>query len=81
MEYLGFIAGFLTTAGFVPQVIKSWRTKSVRDVSFFQPVVLMTGMALWLAYGVYLNDWSIILANAFSISFNLLLLGITLYYR
>jgi len=81
MEYLGFIGGFLTTAGFIPQVIKCYRTKSVDDVSLVQPAVLLCGMILWLFYGFYRQDYSIILANFFSMSFNLALIALKLRYR
>jgi len=81
MEYLGFIGGILTTAGFIPQVIKSYRTKSVDDVSLVQPTVLLCGMTFWLAYGIYRNDYAIILANFFSIVFNWALVGLKIKYR
>lgn len=67
---VGFIAGFLTTIGFLPQAIKSYRTKRLDDVSLRQPVVLLFGMLLWLAYGIHLHNWAIILANVFSILLN-----------
>lgn len=78
--YFGLAGGFLTTIGFIPQVIRSYRTKSVDDVSLIQPIVLLCGMSLWLMYGIFLGDVAIILANLFSIFFNLALVLIKINY-
>jgi len=68
---LGLIAGTLTTTGFLPQVIKSWRTKRTADVSLLMPTLLAIGISLWLIYGILLNDFPIIIANAVSLVFNM----------
>lgn len=78
--YLGLAGGFLTTVGFVPQVVRSYRTKSVDDVSLVQPIVLLCGMSLWFLYGIFLRDVAIILANLFSILFNLALVILKINY-
>ena len=60
---VGSLAAVLTTLGFVPQVVRMWRTRSVGDVSpltFFQ---FTTGSSLWLAYGFYRQDPVILAAN------------------
>ena len=69
--YLGLIAGFLTTVGFVPQLIKGIRTRKMEDVSLTMPVLLSMGMALWLAYGIGIESWPIIIWNAIAIALNL----------
>jgi MtN3 and saliva related transmembrane protein len=76
MEFLtliGLMAGFITTMGFVPQIYKSYRTGSMKDVSLIMPLVLMAGMTLWLIYGIYLQDLPIIFWNAVAIGFNVVL--------
>ena len=60
---LGFIAAFLTTIAFLPQVIKIWKTQRTRDISFIMYVVLVTGVSLWLVYGFLIKDLPLILAN------------------
>lgn len=80
ITYLGLAGGFLTTIGFVPQVVRSYRTKSVDDVSLTQPIVLLCGMSLWFLYGILLGDIAIILANLFSIFLNLALIVIKINY-
>ena len=71
---VGFAAGAITSIGFIPQLIRGYRTKKLDDVSYFMPVVLAVGMTLWLIYGLLRQDLAIIIANGFGISCNLLLL-------
>lgn len=81
VTWLGFLAGLLTTAGFVPQLWKSYRTKKVEDVSLVQPLILLTGMSLWLTYGILLGDPAIIAANAVSMTLNLALIVIKIKHH
>lgn len=74
------IAGMLTTVGFLPQIIKGYRTKRMDDVALFMPVLLSVGMGLWLAYGVVLNDLPIVFWNAIALTFNLIIIGIKIRY-
>ena len=60
---VGFIAATFTTFAFVPQVIKVWRTRSTVDISLSMYSLFTLGVALWLAYGILLDAWPIILAN------------------
>lgn len=69
-EILGFFAGCLTSASTVPQLIKAWKTKDVKDVSVLMFVVLLSGVSLWTIYGVIREDWPIIVTNSFSVLFN-----------
>lgn len=78
MTIVGLLAGLVTTSGFVPQVIKGYRSGSMEDVSLFMPVVLMVGMALWLIYGVFLSDLPIILWNGVAIGLNAVIIVLKL---
>ncbi|MDP6430221.1 MAG: SemiSWEET transporter [Rhodospirillales bacterium] len=60
---LGFAAALLTTIAFLPQAVKSWRSRSTRDVSLGMLLILVTGIILWLAYGILRVDPPIIAAN------------------
>jgi len=62
-DLLGTIAGILTTVAFIPQVWGVWKTRSTRDISLGMYLVFTTGVAFWLAYGVALGAWPIIVAN------------------
>ncbi|NLX47560.1 MAG: SemiSWEET transporter [Euryarchaeota archaeon] len=70
LTVIGLMAGLITTSGFVPQVIKGYRSGSMEDVSLWMPLVLMAGMALWLMYGVFLGDIPIMLWNGVAIGLN-----------
>ncbi len=74
---LGILAGLLTTIAFLPQVIKTWKSKSARDISLGMFLIFCTGVLLWLAYGILIDDLAIILANAFT----LVLAGSILYFK
>ena len=63
-EALGIIAGLLTTAAFVPQAAKTWRTGRADDFSLPMLLMFVAGVALWLGYGLSLGAPSIIVANA-----------------
>jgi|TARA_B110000908_G_C10221721_1_gene435722 MtN3 and saliva related transmembrane protein len=63
IEIIGLIAGAFTTASFVPQVIKTWKAKSADNLSLSMYLVMLTGVILWLIYGIYLESISMILAN------------------
>jgi len=63
IEILGAVAGFCTTFAFVPQLIKIQK-QGGRDLSYGMLVFYLTGVLLWLAYGVFLHAPSVILANS-----------------
>jgi MtN3 and saliva related transmembrane protein len=63
ISVLGLVAGFCTTAAFIPQVAKTWRTRHTRDLSLGMFSIYVTGVALWLLYGIVLQDIPIIAAN------------------
>ncbi|HOB18837.1 MAG TPA: SemiSWEET transporter [Candidatus Methanoculleus thermohydrogenotrophicum] len=60
---LGLAAGTLTTLSFAPQVFRAWRTRSTADLSLAMLILLLTGILLWLAYGLVKGDLAIIVAN------------------
>ncbi|WP_424961135.1 SemiSWEET transporter [Ekhidna sp.] len=77
MNYIGFIAAFLTTISFAPQAIKTIRTKSTESLSLGMYLTFNTGVGCWLAYGIHLGDLPIIIAN----SITLLLTGTILILK
>lgn len=60
---IGFVAATLTTISFVPQVIMIWRSRSTHDVSLGMYALFTLGIAMWLAYGLLIHSWPVILAN------------------
>jgi MtN3 and saliva related transmembrane protein len=81
LNVLGFVAGVLTTAAFIPQVLKIWRTRSARDISLGMYVVFTSGVALWLVYGLALGSLPIIVANVCTLVLALAVLLMKLRYR
>ena len=63
IHYLGYFAGLLTVASFVPQVIRTWKTRNTRDLSFGMFALLVTASSLWIIYGIIIKDWPVILTN------------------
>ncbi|MFB2772194.1 SemiSWEET transporter [Pelatocladus sp. BLCC-F211] len=78
---LGLVAATLTTFSFVPQLLKTWRTKSAKDVSYIMLISFNIGIFLWLIYGLYLSALPIILANLITLIFNLIILWLKIRYR
>lgn len=79
-NWIGLSAGFLTSIAVIPQVVRTWRIKHARDISIWQPLILIAGMLLWLIYGLGLDDMPLIAANSFSISCYLILLAMKIIY-
>jgi MtN3 and saliva related transmembrane protein len=62
-EWIGGIAATLTTCSFIPQVWRVWQTRHTKDISLLMYTLFTLGVALWLAYGILLGSWPIIVAN------------------
>jgi len=67
VEYIGLAAGSLTTAAYLPQVYKTWRTKAVGDLSLVMYWALTIGIGLWTIYGILIHAWAVIIANGASL--------------
>ena len=68
IDWIGTLAGILTTIAFIPQVAKTWRTGSAGDISLMMFLLFSSGVLLWLIYGVLLHAMPIIVANAVTLS-------------
>ncbi len=77
---LGLAAGTLTTAAFLPQMFKTWQSKSAKDVSFSMLITFNIGIFLWLLYGIFLQALPIILTNALTLLFNMIILYLKVKY-
>lgn len=67
MEWLGIAAGILTTGSFAPQAFKILRTRRVEDISLFMYIAFVSGVALWIAYGIAIGSASLVLANVITL--------------
>ncbi len=64
VKMLGFAAATCTTLAYAPQFIKVWKTRSTEDISLGMFLVMVLGLALWLAYGLLSGDAPLVAANA-----------------
>lgn len=77
---IGLVAGAITSVAAIPQVVKSLRTRHTRDISIWQPLLLAIGVALWMIYGILINDLPLILANIIPLACNSALCAMKLHY-
>lgn len=77
---IGLVAAACTTISFLPQMIKSWKTKSTKDVSLPMYILQITGAVLWLTYGIMLNSLPMILANSVALVFVLSIVYLKVRY-
>lgn len=63
MEWAGYVAAAMTTLAFVPQAVKTIRTRDTRSISLGMYVVFTVGIGFWLVYGIALNSMPMILSN------------------
>jgi MtN3 and saliva related transmembrane protein len=75
---IGLLAAALTTSALIPQALRAWRTRSTGDLSMPAYMAYVTGVALWLVYGLILRDPPLIAANAISLMLGLAILGLKL---
>ena len=80
-EIIGAVAATLTMFGFVPQIAKIHKTRSVEDVSLTMLIQYSIGIFLWMVYGIYLQNNILIISNLVSFSTLVLAVGLYLKYR
>jgi len=78
---LGLIAGTLTTAGFLPQLIKAWKSHSTKDISLLMYVIICTGILLWLIFGLCIGSLPVIVANAATLLIAIAILILKIKFR
>lgn len=74
VEYIGYFGSFLTSITFIPQVYKSWQSKSVGDLSIWMILIVITSTTVWLIYGFAINSGPVISANTVVLTLTLVLL-------
>ena len=80
IDLFGFLAALLTTIAFLPQLYKTWKTKSADDVSLIMLIVFLTGLIFWIIYGFQINSVPILIANIITFIFNLSILILKITY-
>ena len=80
-DMIGYIAACMTTSAFIPQAWMTWKRKHAEGVSLGMYVILVSGIILWLAYGVLLHAWPIIIANAVTLMLALFILTMKIIFK
>jgi MtN3 and saliva related transmembrane protein len=78
---LGLLAGTLTTAAFLPQVIKTWRSRSAGDISLVMFALFSLGVLLWIVYGFTVGAVPVIVANVITLLLSLTILLFKIRYK
>ena len=80
LEWVGYAAAALTTASFIPQAIQTIRSRDTRGISRGMYVIFTLGVAMWLAYGIAIDSWPMILANIVTLGLATTILVLKLRY-
>lgn len=81
VEALGMTAGVISSITFLPQVIKTWKTKSAADVSLLMFTFATISVIMWLVYGIILKNTPIIFTNSMVLLFSLIMLYFKFRFR
>ena len=80
-QLIGLAAGICTATSLLPQVIKTIQEKKVENISLLMLIVLMTGLILWIIYGIKRNDIPIMVTNSFSLLVNITMIILRIRYK
>ena len=80
IEFFGYFAAILTTAAFLPQLVKTLKTKKADDVSSLTLIMFICGVGSWIIYGYKISSLPILVANIITLILNLFILISKTYY-
>ena len=81
MGVIGIVAGILILSGWVPQIVSGYKTKRLNDVSAYLMILIFAGAALWLVYGIALDDVYIMGVNLAAMVLTMIVLSMKLKYE
>jgi len=81
MGIIGIVAGILILSGWVPQIVSGYKTKRLNDVSAYLMILIFAGAALWLVYGIALDDVYIMGVNIAAMILTMIVLSMKLKYE
>ena len=80
IELIGFVAGILVAISLLPQVIKSWKTRSTKDVALSWSIINLSGQILWIVYGVYISSTSLVVMSSIALVMNIFMITLKLRF-
>jgi len=78
LNILGYIAGILVVISMLPQVIKSFRTRSTKDISLSRSIIYAIGVALWTLYGILIHNGPLTAMNSIGATLGIIMLVLKL---
>ena len=81
MEWTGYVAATLTTVAFIPQALKTLKTRDTRSISLGMYIVFTVGVGFWLMYGIYLHSLPMIVSNVITFGLAAAILAMKLRWR
>jgi MtN3 and saliva related transmembrane protein len=67
-EAVGYLAGMLATIAFLPQLLKTLRDRSAKDISLGMYALFCSGVTLWLIYGLLISSWPVVISNVITLA-------------
>ncbi len=80
IDILGYSAGILVVISLLPQVIKSWKTKSTKDISLWRYIIYIIGLVLWIAYALIINNGPVAVMNSAGLALAISILVLKIKY-
>lgn len=80
-QWFGTAAAVLSTAAFIPQVWKTWKTRRAEDVSYALLIAFCSGCFCWVVYGYMIQAYAVFVANLITLTLNLLILGLKISFE
>lgn len=81
VDILGYSAGAITSLTFLPQVIKTWKLRSAKEISLLMFIIAAINEVMWIIYGALLDNWVIILTNIIVLSMALTMIYFKLRFK
>jgi len=80
INLLGYVAGTLVVISLLPQVIKSWKTKSTKDISMLRYIIYIIGLILWIIYALIIKNGPVAIMNTIGLFLAISILALKLKY-
>ena len=80
VEFIGFLAGILVAISILPQVIKSWKTRSTKDVAISWSIINLIGQILWIVYWIYIGSISLVIMSSTTLVMNIFMVSLKLKF-
>ncbi|MGB2787235.1 MAG: SemiSWEET family transporter [Candidatus Saccharimonadaceae bacterium] len=81
IEVIGYLAGGMIAISLLPQIVKSWKTKSTNDLSLSWGLISVAGQILWLIYGLGISSQSLVVMSSITLTMAVIMLVMKITYE